>query len=569
MYGDEEDQSSRMRERLLEELDRVKQQSRVALEQTWARVEQLQREEEEMSEALARKEEQLHAIKTAKSMSSVPNDSPKFSRRNSAASRRNSSNSAASAGSRGDIDTSAVSQRRRSNPNPGDEDVRIHLMRQEREDKVREIEELIYDYEIQLQSLQEETVEQQETIQELQRELEELQGQSRPIDLHEKVDDKARYAEELEEELDALHAELSESQRDHLDLEEEWNDREDLVAEAETKSMDELQKMQQELEKYTQETQIRDSTKSEMMQYASESFEEIRQDLMENHGPDTSHNLVLQLRKDFDTLQEKEDELAHVLVDRLEERNGLLPLVDALKKSNRDASKVLAKIIEVKELFEAKTRYAQEDLSEYTRNQINSVQEHIVSSFEEILEVLGSCQDNLEGSVEQESSDEHIVALSQSVDTLNYTIHARFRQILRVLPDPTDNPAKNVDSVDLDVSLGDTRIHTLQEALGRKETELKDLEGELAKMEESVSEEFSKAKKKADLYEREVDSLANDLKEKDKIIDAIRAIIRERKNSESLLFEELEFVYRNGIINDETFEEEKDRPLLEILRQGH
>ena len=549
-YGDSSGVDGDARMQMNTELERVKEQSRLAIDQSLARAEALRREQQRISEILNEKERKLNRLKMMKSMGNASelskHDGDTHVMLNDESTHSHSSKS-------GD---------KNAKYNP-DNDVRIQLMIQEREEKIHEINEIIYDKEIFLQSLQDDTEEQQETIHELQKVLEDLQAAS-GNNIEQKVKRKELDVEKLEEELDRLQKELTEDEQNHLELEDEWNEREDLVADTEADSADKLSMIQKKIEKYSSEIASKGQTRLEMIDDTSQRLEGMRQNFMEVLGPETCHRLMGELRTSFDILRHKEDELASALVRRMDERKALIPPTLRLEILSRQCSNALRKLSNFSDLFEAKMRHAHElQSSEVAINQINFIQDQVASSFEETTEELGLRLDNMEQHVIADG-DGTVGVVKRSLEKVNYSMKARFRQLLRTLPEAVERSPDPVESAEMQrrSSRLCLRVQSLQSAILEKEEELKGLTAELAMESEPLSEQD---RKKIELLEDEIEFISKGIIEKDKMIDVIRGVTKERRDAEAYLLQELDLAYRNGIINANDFGE-SDQSLLEKIR---
>lgn len=537
------------------ELERVKEQSRLALKQSSARVQELQREQLRISEIMTEKEQKLNRLKMMKSMGGVKSDNFELSRRES--DRIVMLN---------DESTHSRSSSRIPSFN-ADDDVRVQLTIQERDEKIHEINEIIYDKEIFLQSLQDDTEEQQDTIQELQKILEDLQSAS-GNNIEQKVKEKELDVEKLEEELDTLRKELTEDEQNQLEMEDEWNEREDLVADAEADSATKLSIMQKKIEKYSSEIASLGKTRLELIEDASQRLEGMRQSFMEVLGPETCHRLMGELRTSYEILRHKEEELASALVRRLEERKALIPPTLRLEILSRQCSNTLRKLNSFSELFEAKMRHAHHvESSEVVMNQIRVIQDEVTSSFQEITEELGFRLENMEQHIIADG-DETVGAVKRSLEKVNYSMKARFRQILRALPEAAEHPLDPVESAEMQrrSSRLELRVQSLQSAILNKEEELKQLTTELTLENDQQSEPLSELdKRKIELLEEEIEFISRGLLEKDKMIGIIRDVNKERRDAEAYLLQELDLAYRNGIITSNDFVG-SDQSLLEKLR---
>ena len=168
-FGTEANDDSRLQ--MSNELERLKEQSRIALEQTWARVEELQEEEQQIASILVEKELRLNRLKMmTTSCSSLPMTDSQGEIRSESFRRLSGDNTLIDEES---IPTPPKSSTAMLGGIDPDEDVRITLMYEEREDEILEIKQNLGDKELLLQSLQDDTAEQQETIFDLQKVLEE------------------------------------------------------------------------------------------------------------------------------------------------------------------------------------------------------------------------------------------------------------------------------------------------------------------------------------------------------------------------------------------------------------
>jgi chromosome segregation ATPase len=535
-----------------DELERVKEQSRVALEQTWTRMEELQEEETRMGKLLQEKEQQLERLKMMKSMSASKriglNDQDGHSD-------EGSSDDSISKGSATGGQSSSVSSL--------DQDVRIQLMHQEREEKILEIKEILHDKEILLQSFQDDTAEQQETIHEQQQILEQLQAQN-GCNLEAKARDKEQTILDLMDEFELLQESLTEAQQDHLELKEEWHEREDLMADLETEAVEKMGELQKKLEFYKEDTITKEQEQTEMLQRSVEVLEAMRQDFMEYMGPETSHNLVSDLRKRMKNLREKEDALARLLVGRLENKNELTPAAEKMEKLSRKLFDQLRKLGDLSEQVNDKMRYASDVEDEQdVVNKINAIQEHIAKAFDESVEELTVRLENMENTIEDDG-DENIGNIKRDITKLNYTIQARFRQFLRALPEAR----VRISSTNIDIEGGRQRalrIDQLHSSVEDKEGELKKVEDELHKVENESDDRVDEVKKKAELLDDEVKFIEDGMMEKNRIIAAVVDIEKERRDAEAFLMEELEHVYDKGIVKDDDFGE-SEKYLLEKLQ---
>lgn len=527
-----------------EQLERFREQSRDALEQTGARVEELKLEEKRMSELLQKKEQELNRLKMMKDMNAsfrIPVE---------------------------DVEEDMDDNLSKSSSITGgasiDDDVRIQLMHQEREEKILEIKEILHDKEILLQSFQDDTAEQQETIQDLQRDLEELQSQNGG-NLERKVRDKENDLADFEEQLEALQGGLDEAQQDHLELEEEWHEREDFVADMETEAAEKLAALQKKLENYTEEIAIKEQQQTEMLEQASEALEGMRQDFMEFMGPDTSHTLVLGLRKRFESLRAKEVELSDVLMGRLEDKSELTPASERLEKLSQRLNCQLQKFGDLSEEINEVMHHSSREGGEEVVDQMNSIQESIAAAFDEGIEELTIRLDNMEDNAEDDG-DENVGDVERAITKLNFTIQGRFRQLLRMLPAAEERPlSPKGGSSGTGERQRNLRVESLQSAAEEKEGELKQLGEELRRIEEETDDQVEKSKKQVDVLDDEIKFIAHGISEKDRIVGVVCDITKERKNAEAGLMKELAFVYDNGIVKDSDFGE-SEQHLLEILR---
>lgn len=509
------------------ELERLKEQSRIAIQQSVARVEQLQEEQQRISAILNEKEERLQQAKILQQQEAMMND--------------NSAGQSDRRGSNG-VDSKL------------NDDVRIQLMIQERDEKLLEIQEIINDKETFLRSLQDDTEEQQETIQELQQILEGLQSTSGES-LRMKLLEKERDVDDLEDELDELQQKLSEAEQQQLELEEEWNDREDLVADAEAEYADKLSRLQNKIEMYSREIETMRASREELKDSALQRLEAMRQDCMEFLRPETCHNLMMQIHQSFEEIQRKEQELASALVRRLDERKLLIPPALRLEILDQQCSNALRKLGDLREVLDAKLRFADNaDIAEGIYDLLDAIQDQIASGFDEIAQELVLRLDNLEENV-FEAEDGTVEAVQGSMDKLNVAIQTKFRQVLSALsespPDPVDRQAviehqsseRSLHSVVLEYSV----------ALkgGELETQKKDLPSD------DIEPEFSPDddEKKIALLEEEIEFISFGLSEKDKMISTIVAITNERRDAEAYLVEELQLAYAKGIICESDFSE--------------
>ena len=586
-FGTEANDDSRLQ--MSNELERLKEQSRIALEQTWARVEELQEEEKQIASILVEKELRLNRLKMmTTSCSSLPMTDSQGEIRSESFRRLSGDNTL--------IDEESIPTPPKSSTamltggiDP-DEDVRITLMYEEREDEILEIKQNLGDKELLLQSLQDDTAEQQETIFDLQKVLEEVQSASSGINMEHKVENKERVVADSEAELEALQEELTEAEQTHLELEEEWNEHEDLIADSEAEAADKLAAMQSKLEKYTSEIDTKDRYRSDMLQDASQRLKGMRKDFTKFLGRDTSHTLLGEVRRSFAGLLQKEDELAGALIRRLGERKSLIPSTLRLQIIQRQSSLALSKLSNLSKQIEAKMRQTNADGScAGVVDQINVIQEQIASAFDEIMEELVIRLDNMESNAVEDTGGETVGAVKRSVEKLNYTIQARFRQILCALPEAAEQPPdegnnpeasrqvsmrnlflQNLDKEEkfLRSSRRDLFAQSLQSSLEPKEEEVQRLEEELAFLEGKNGPLLEKARKAVDRLDEEVQFISRGLREKDRMIDAILSITKERRDTEAYLVEELEYVFENGIIDMSDFVH-SDQKLLEKLGMMH
>jgi hypothetical protein len=519
------------------ELERLKEQSRVAIHQSVTRVEQLQEEQRRISAILNEKEEMLQQAKTRHLNAAKMND-----------------NAAGSSDLHGSNDNGSTLNT----------DVRIQLMIQERDEKMREIQEIINDKEVFLRSLHDDTEEQQETIQELQQILEGLQSASRD-GLRMKVLEKERDVDDLEDELDELQQKLSEADQRQLELEEEWNDREDLVADAEAESADKLSRLQEKVEMYSSEIESMRVLLEELKDSALQRLEAMRQDCMEFLGPETCHSLMILIHQSFEEIQRKEQELASALVRRLDERKLLIPPALRLEILDQQCDNALRKLGDMREVWDAKMRFADSsEIAEGTYDLLDAIQDQIASGFDEIAQELVLRLDNLEENV-FEAEDGTVEGVQRSMEKLNFAIQAKFRQILRALSDSPPDPVEQRAVIEQQSSQHSVQFDVVEYSVPLKGEELERLEKDVAS--DDVETEFlsDSDKKKIALLEEEIEFITFGLREKDRMISTIVAIAKEREDAEAYLVEELQLAYKKGIIFESDFSE-SDNSFLEKAR---
>ena len=546
MYGGSNhgrDDGARMQ--MNSELERLKEQSRIATQQTLARVNQLREEQQRISELLNEKEVSLLQTKARQLQSSTMDD-----------------HSAVSNDQR-DVHKS-LNGESPGNVSNLDDDVRIQSMIKDRDEKIMEIQEIIHDKEIFLRSLQDDTEEQQETIQELQQILEGLQSAS-GNGLRKKLLEKEHDLDELEDELEGLQHELTEEEQILLELEEEWHDREDHVADAEADSADNILRLQKKIEMYAIEILNMKARRTELTGGFWDRIEALRQDFMDFLGPNTCRNLMIQIHQSFEEIQRKEQDLASALLRRLDERKSLLAPMSRLEILDKECNRALRKLSSLSGILEAKMRFADDSESgDSAFEQLAAIEDQISSGFDEVTQELVLRLENLEQNV-FEAEDGTVEAVERSIEKLNVTIQTKFRQVLSALADSAPDLEEDKAEFERKRSHRILRFDSMLSSLTQKQEELKRLEKELDDDDHKSEETSDDDKKKIALLEEEIEFISSGLREKDSMISTIMNVTKERRDAEAYLVEELQLAYEKGIIRASDFGE-LDESLLEKAR---
>jgi DNA repair exonuclease SbcCD ATPase subunit len=533
------------------ELERAKEQSRTALELVTAKIEDLQKEQSLISQMLNEKENQLKELQMIDGNQATMKESV-FQEHQ--------------------VRLNDESQLQLGDDHE-DEDKKIKQLKQETDNRLLEIQQAIRDKDMLLQSLQKDTQEQQETIHELQKVFEDLQSSS-GTNLYQKLEEKETDVRDLEIQLSNIQKTLTDSEEAHLELEEEWNDREDLVADAEADATEKLAVLQKKLERYDSEISKRNKEQAEIRKATSERLETIRQDVLDVLTTDDCHTYMHAIQNSLQQLQTKEDELTNLLVCRLEERRKLLPTILQLEMLHQKCSHMTRKMHSLIDILDRKSRYSPEsEACDIPLDQIVFLEENIVSGFEDALEELDIRLENLEQKVMDEAG-ESVAAATTALEKLRSTMTMKLRQMARSLPAmDTERSRRNTVAAVADQERRNSqrglRLQALQSAISTKEDKLKRVEDELVQFESDDSSDSNQSlgereKKQMSILEEELKVLTSGINEKERMIEAIQDITSERRQAEASLLNELRIVYKHNIIHDNDFGEE-DRYLLKNI----
>lgn len=562
-----------MNSHLSQELLRLREQSRQALEASWTRIEELQKELDETNTKLRELERQIVAVRMMRS--SFLSESMKLGIRSGDSSgadslRRGSMGSSVAMQHRGSVGSNVpqapkVQQRGslgsvlkrfstggKTQPSVGVDDVRINLMYQEREEKIKELNDQIAKKEEELAELQDKTSKQQETIQRLNVTLEELEAPHLCKSLAVQLKQQKAFAEKLTEELSTAQNTLTDKQSEHQSLEEEWHDSEDRLADAEANSSTFLEQLQRKLRRYNEESAEAATKRTHMIQAAQESLEELRQDLLDYMGPDSCQDIIREVKSQFQGLLKKEEELATLLVDRIQERKELSSALDSLNTVHgaiRDLLKAMLTLANrIENLGPAEDTETPNHPHEavqfvsYLQKQVSTVVQEITRNLEAL--VASKQDDAEEGCVRIECSK-----LTQTSDRLTYTIQAKTRQMLRTLPDADTTPKEESLEREEEVErVSPEMVARFQARVGQKEEELAALQQDIQTIETKTREDSERANDKADTLEDEIQFLLHGLDEKDRMIAAVSGVIDERRDAEASLLDEIDYLKGKGVV---------------------
>jgi len=555
---------------LSQELLLLREQSRQALEASWSRIEELQKEVDATNRKLAELEQQLSGVRTMRSSMAMGESlsmlvSPEVSshlRRLSTGSSvvlKQEKPKASNMQPRGSL--GAMLQRmsigggaKEKSSLPEMEDVRITLMHQEREAKIKELNEQIAKKEEEITALQDDTSKQQETIQRLNIALEELEAPHLCKSLAEQLKEQVTLEEKLKNELETVQKELTDRQMEHHTLEEDWHDCEDRLADAESNSSNFLENLQRKLRRYNEESSEAATSRTHMIQSAQETLESLRQDLMDYMGPDSCQALVRDVKTGFEGLRQKEEELALLLVDRINERRELTPALYNLSKAHRETRNLVKSLLtltnRIEQLFPLmKHADDSEDHNPHEAVQfVANLQKQVTTVVQDLTQSLQLLVDSKqEEVVEGECIRVECTKLTQTSDRLTYTIQAKTRQMLRTLDDST--PAPPTD--DAANQVAPEMIVRFQARVTQKEATLAALQQDIHGIEGRTQEDSERANSKAETLEEEIQFLLHGLDEKDRMIAAVSGVIDERRETEATLLDEIEHLKTKGIIAED------------------
>ena len=439
-----------------------------------------------------------------------------------------------------------------------EESRRVQLMIHERDEKVQELTQGLEEKEEELQQLQHETSLQQSTIQKLNAELEALEAPHRLVSLQREVDGMRDMIQELEEELEDEQNEMSEAQQTHLALEAEWHDLEDLVADSEVNSESNLVYLNTKLQKYRQESDAKEMRRNFFLLSSQESLESMRQDLMDHLAVPACTRLIKTLQDQREVLIQKEQDLSSLLMTRLDERASLSNSIKAIEKLNTLFLKLLKKVEKKKEKLDRieDLGHFSEDLDATTAfNQLEYLIQQLDDNVIAIQDELSARAKAIEEGVTIQTSESpgKVAKLALDGEKLAFSIVAKMRQAEQSLPDAVSKAGM------IRITENDKLIKQLEEKVHNQEKNLESFETELGSLACAISTDLENEGSSHREMEEELKFMQYGIKEKDRIIETIEAIISDREKSELSLMGEIEDLRDHGEISERIAMQALDR----------
>jgi hypothetical protein len=409
----------------------------------------------------------------------------------------------------------------------GDEDRIIMLMIHERIEKVKYLTEKVEDKEEELEQMRHETECQQLEIQKVNAELEKLEAPHRLESLQREVSEKGNKIHELQQEIEVALYEMTEEQHRHLTLENEWDEQEDLVDDAESNSATYLMDLNVKLQNYRDESEAKVATRSYFILSSRESVESMRQNLMEHLTPTVCTRMIKALQDQLESLLQKEQDLSSFLMDRIVEKVSLATPKTNIEKLNVKCAKLLHRIKGLLEEFDRISNVAhlseERDVTDAV-DQLENLRQLVTDNLLNLQVELASRSQAIEDQFTTPAA-ESVNKLARDGERLAFTIIAKVRQVTRCLPNAVNKAgiiqiAKNVK----EIAQLEERVKNQERNLESFETQLRTLVGTIV---EDVSEMSTKQKE----LEETKTFMFYGLKEKDRILQAIDAIIIDRGSS--------------------------------------
>ena len=428
-----------------------------------------------------------------------------------------------------------------------DEDRRIMLMIHERTEKVKYLTEKVEDKEEELEQMRYETECQQLEIQKENAALEKLEAPHRLESLQREVSEKGNRIHELEQEIEVALYEMTEEQHRHLTLENEWDEQEDLVDEAESNSTTYLMDLNVKLQKYRDESEAKAATRSYFFLSSRESVESMRQNLMEHLTPAVCTRMIKALQDQLESLLQKEQDLSSFLMDRIVEKETLATPKMNIEKLNVKCAKLLHRIKGLLEDFDRISNVAhlseERDVTDAV-DQLENLRQLVTDNLLNLQVELASRSQAIEDQSTTPAA-ESVNKLALDGERLAFTIIAKVQQVTRSLPNAVNKAgiiqiAKNVK----EIAQLEERVKNQERNLESFETQLRTLVGTIV---EDVSEMSTKYKE----LEETKTFMIYGLKEKDRILQAIDAIIIDRESSVELLIQEIQDLLIHAEISEQ------------------
>ena len=586
------------------ELSQLREKSRQALEASWSRAETLQQELAEVHQELNQLEHMVTVKKMMKSSASFRQSMQSVASNadlgnNSSSNSRKRESMASQMQPRGSMGT-ILSNRssignllaprmslggRLVSSSAGDEqdDVRITLMRQDREAKIEELKQSIQGKEEEIAKLQEKTMKQQEDIQRQNASLQEIEAPHLCKSLKEQLAEQEELEKTLEKELKELQGTLTEQHIDLMALEEEWHDCEDRVEDAEATSASILEVLHQRIRRYRKESSKAEGNRSQMTKSTQESLESLRQDLMEYMTSDACTKFVRDLKTKFIDLRQKEDELGRLVTKRIKERQELYPTLRQLNTVHNDLRELLKSVLTLTSKIEQAALYIRKDTNhEAAKGNASKVAQNLEGQIGPVLDQLSNkirgivsskrrkdkeqtanqslststrstgSRSSTEG--ETDDVDTDCSGLTQASNRLTYTIQAKTRQMLRLLPDLGPDSANGPGGKGIPQEL----FMRFQTRIKQKHQALSAIHDDVEFIENKTQSDSERANRKANSLEDEIQFILNGLDEKDRMIAAISGVIDERRDTEASLMEDIEALKKKGVIIEEDDDENED-----------
>ena len=268
---------------------------------------------------------------------------------------------------------------------------------------------------------------------------------------------------------------------------------------------------------------------------------------MEHLTPAVCTRMIKALQDQLESLLQKEQDLSSFLMDRIVEKETLATPKMNIEKLNVKCAKLLHRIKGLLEDFDRISNVAhlseERDVTDAV-DQLENLRQLVTDNLLNLQVELASRSQAIEDQSTTPAA-ESVNKLALDGERLAFTIIAKVQQVTRSLPNAVNKAgiiqiAKNVK----EIAQLEERVKNQERNLESFETQLRTLVGTIV---EDVSEMSTKHKE----LEETKTFMIYGLKEKDRILQAIDAIIIDRESSVELLIQEIQDLLIHAEISEQ------------------